>query len=147
MSVAHRPGVRLAEDQHRLVAIFQDLLPANEPILAATEGLDRSAERLPMLGLIVEALSHRLIHDVEPVEVVSDLLLCVRHITSEPIGAGDVLRAGYRAHLGSVQRDQPTVDEACLAAELDKCRAGADDGLRIVVTEGGDGAVVRCELT
>ena len=50
MPVAHRPGVALAEDQHCLVAILQDLLPANQSILAATEGLDRIAERSRCLG-------------------------------------------------------------------------------------------------
>src|SRR5579859_59343 len=146
VAVAHRPGVGLSEDQDRLVAILQDLLPAHEPILAATEGLDRGGERLPMPRLVVETLGHRLIHDVEPVEVVSDLLFGMRDITGETISAGDVFWARYRAHLGSVQRDQPTTDQAGLAAELDEGGAGADDGFRVVMTEGGDGAVIRCKL-
>lgn len=146
MPVAHRTGVGLTENQNRLLPIVQDLLPANEPILAATEDLNRGGERLPMLGLIVETLSHRLIHDVEPVEVVGDFFLCARDVTGETVGAGDVRWARNRAHLGPVQRDQPTADEAGLAAELDKGSAGADDGFRIVVTDGGDSAVVGASL-
>jgi hypothetical protein len=145
MPVSHRPGVGLAEDQDRLVAILQDVLPANESILAATEGLDRSGERLPMLGLIVETLSGRLIHDVEPVKVVGDLLFGMRDITGEPIGTGDVLWARDRAHFGPVQRDKPTANQVRLAAELDERGAGPDDGFRIVMTEGSDRSVGRAD--
>jgi hypothetical protein len=99
MPITHRPSVGLAEDQDRLVAVLQDLLAANESIPAATEGLDRSGERLPMLGLIIETLSHRLIHDVEALKVVGDLLFGMSDITGEPIGACDVLWARDRAHL------------------------------------------------
>jgi hypothetical protein len=61
-----------------------------------------------MQGVIIETLSNRIIHDVEPVQIVGDLLLCVRDIAGEPIGAGNILRAGDGAHLGPVQRNQPT---------------------------------------
>ena len=90
-SIAHRPRVGLAKDQSRLVAILQDVLPAHEPVLAAPEGLDRSGERLPMFGLIVEPLVHCLIYDVEPLKLVGDLLFGVRNVTGKPVGASDVL--------------------------------------------------------
>jgi hypothetical protein len=146
MGVAHRPGVGLAEDQHLLIPLRQDFLPASEPVLATAERGDSVSERLPVNRLIIEALRDRLVHRVEPVEIVRDLLLGVGEVATQRFGACDVLGARDGSHLGAIQRHHPAGDQATVQAELDEGGARGDDGCGVVVSEGSDGAVVGREL-
>ena len=95
MPITHRPGVGLAETRTVSSRFFRiSCRPTSR-----SEALDRSGERLPMLGLIIETLSHRLVHNVEALKVVGALLFGMSDITGEPPGACDVLWARDRAHL------------------------------------------------
>jgi hypothetical protein len=86
-----------------------------------------------------------LVHDVEAVEIVGDLALGVRDVARQALGAGDVLRAGDGPHLRPVKRNHASADQALLATELHEGGAGPHDRVRVVVPEGGDGAVVGRE--
>lgn len=141
-AIAHRLGVGFAEDEHLLIAIRQDLLASNETVPSSAQSSDGIRKRLAVLRLVVETLGQRLVHDVEPVQIVADLLLCVRQVARKPICAGDILGTGDRTHLGPVQRDETAADQAGFLAELDKGGARRDNGFWVIVSEGGDRAVV-----
>jgi hypothetical protein len=48
VSIAHRLGLGLAEDQHLLIPVLQFLLSSGEPFLPAPQGGDRRFEPLSM---------------------------------------------------------------------------------------------------
>jgi hypothetical protein len=56
VSIAHRLGLGLAEDQHLLIPVLQFLLSSGEPFLPAPQGGDRRFEPLSMEWLIIESL-------------------------------------------------------------------------------------------
>jgi hypothetical protein len=56
------------------------LLPPTKLIFAATKGRDRIAKSLPMGRLVIAALSHLVINDVEAVEVIGDFAFRVIEI-------------------------------------------------------------------
>jgi hypothetical protein len=96
--------------------------------------------------LVVVALRHLLIDDVEAVQVVGNLALGVSEIARRALGAGDVLLAGDGLHLRSVQRDQASAYQTAFTADRNEGGARANDGLRVVVPKRGDSAIVRGEL-
>lgn len=52
--------------------------------------------------MVLEALGHRLVDDVEPVEVVVDLRFDVRDASGETLVARDILQTRRRPHFGAV---------------------------------------------
>ena len=69
--------------------------------------------------MVLEALGHRLVDDVEPVEVVVDLRFDVRDASGETLVARDILQTRHRI-LASTAATLPL-----LPAELHEGRAGA----------------------
>jgi hypothetical protein len=61
--------------------------------------------------VILEALGHRLVDDVEPVEIVGDLLFGVRDVSDETLGAHDTFWTRHRPHFGAVDRYHAPADE------------------------------------
>ena len=63
-----------------------------------------------------------LVDDVEPVEVVGDLLFGMRDVPGEAFSACDVLGACDRSHLGAVHRHDAAANEPLLLADLHEGR-------------------------
>jgi hypothetical protein len=93
-----------------------------------------------------DTLGFLIVHDVEPIEIICDLILGMRDVAGESLGPGNVLGAGDGAHLGAVERHNITAHQGLIPAKGDECRAHPHDRLGIVVPECGDGSIVGPQL-
>src|SRR3546814_6151322 len=64
-------------------------------------------------------------------------------VACQTIRSCNILRAGNRPHLCSVQRHLARSDQAVLATEADECGPRADDRFGVVVPERRNGPIVR----
>jgi hypothetical protein len=146
MGVSHRLSLRFAEHEHLLVSSFEFLLSPGQPILPALQGGNGSLEALAVQRLIFESLRDGLVDDVQAVETIGDRFSGMRDVPREPLRPGDVLRAGDGSHLGAVERDRSATHQILFATEQHERGAGRDDRVGIVVSEGGNGPIIRLEL-
>src|SRR3546814_3203580 len=98
---------------------------------------DRAGKRRAIDRLIARA-RRVLICYVEAVEIVGDFCFGMSDVACQTIRSCNILRAGNRPHLCSVQRHLARSDQAVLATEADECGPRADDRFGVVVPERRD---------